>query len=195
MDEEMIDRNFGTRPGRDLRDDVDLADWDERSVWGYDEGVGSFYAQLWRNPGDSDEPDVWLSGVDPHYPWPGCIALAIVETTGCDPVSVVRALGLANPHPALRPLADIARQATPLTSPAGDGYTTGRVAVLNWILGAAREAPGSRLPWRADQRPTPEEVTAEQHMVTGRVYQSFDPYTRAWLGGADEALAWALGDD
>jgi hypothetical protein len=30
-----------------------LLGWDDRSIYGWDEGTGSWYAQLWRN----DEPD------------------------------------------------------------------------------------------------------------------------------------------
>jgi hypothetical protein len=41
-------------------------------------------------------------------------------------------------------------------------------------------------------RPTPEQVTAEQYMITARAYQSLDANARAWVGGADEALAWTL---
>lgn len=29
-------------------------------------------------------------------------------------------------------------------------------------------------------------------MITARVYQPHDATTQAWVGGADEALAWAL---
>lgn len=191
MDDDDLCRNLGARPGRDLLDDVDLAGWDERSVWGYDTGVGSFYAQLWRNPGDGDAPDVWLSGVDPRYPWPGCIVLAVVDATDFDPVSVVRALGLANPRAALRTRSEAAGAAAPLVG-STDGYTSGKLAALEWVMGLAGDTPGGQRPWRERQAPTPEEVTAEQHLVTARSYQPLDTYTRAWIGGADEALAWVL---
>lgn len=191
LDEDEAARNFGAVPGQELFDDIGLAGWDERSVWGYDAGVGSFYAQLWRNPGDGDAPDVWLSGVDPRYPWPGCLVLAVVEATGCDPLSVVRALGLANPRAALRTHSEAAGEAAPLVN-STDAYAAGRLAALEWVMGLSGATPGGQRPWRERQAPTPEEVTAEQYLVTARAYQPLDPYTRAWVGGADEALAWVL---
>jgi hypothetical protein len=39
-------RNFGARPGYHLYDSIDFDGWDERSIWGYDDTAGSFYAQL-----------------------------------------------------------------------------------------------------------------------------------------------------
>jgi hypothetical protein len=44
-------------------------------------------------------------------------------------------------------------------------------------------------------RPTPEQVTAEQFLITGRIYQPLDAHTRPWGGGFDEALNWALGGE
>jgi len=39
-----------------------LAGWEDLSTWGYDEGVGSFYAQLTRNGhSDDDGPELWLT--------------------------------------------------------------------------------------------------------------------------------------
>ncbi len=39
-----------------------LAGWDSRSSWGYDEGVGSFYALLTRNGDEDVEGSVlWLT--------------------------------------------------------------------------------------------------------------------------------------
>ena len=186
-------RNYGTRPGYELRDDVDLAGWDERSVWGYDTGTGSFYAQLWRNPGDSDAPDVWLSGVNPPLPWPGCIVAATVDATGCDPVSVVRALGLAHPTAHLRGRAELAAAAGPLAH-TNEGYTAGKFAALQWAMGMATVTPGGRRPWPERQPPSVEEVVAEQYVITGRAYQPLAGDTRAWVGGADEAFAWLLDD-
>jgi hypothetical protein len=44
------------------------------------------------------------------------------------------------------------------------------------------------------QRPTPEQATAAQYLVTAAIYRSDDPHShpRGSLAGADEALAWAL---
>jgi hypothetical protein len=45
-----------------------LEGWEDRSVWGWDEGTGSWWAQLWRNdlPDDpvADAPHV---GIGPLY--------------------------------------------------------------------------------------------------------------------------------
>ena len=79
----------------------------------------------------------------------------------------------------------------PLISQSADPYAAGKLAALNWMIGVERRAPGSWLPWTG-QRPTPEQVTAERYMITGRIYQPLDAHTRAWAGGVDEALNWAL---
>lgn len=127
-------RNFGAKPGYALHDSIDLDGWDERSVSGYDDGVGSFYAQLWRNPGDREAPDVWLSGAAPRYPWPGSLALAVVEATRRDPVrassapsdSPTRTLLSARPASSRAPsIAYPIRVATP-TRRANSPSTNGR---------------------------------------------------------------------
>ncbi len=184
-------RNFGARPGYALNDSVDLDGWDDRSTWGYDDGIGSFYAQLWRNPGDTDAPEIWLSGVDPRYPWPGCLALAVVEATGRDPVSVVRALGIAAPAASIRPAPQIIRAIEGLPHPGDDTYAAGQLAVYHWALSGGGVAPGSWLPWNG-QPPAPEHVDAERHMITARAYQQHQGHTHAFVGGADEALTWLL---
>jgi len=56
-------RNFGARPGYALHDAVDLPGWGDQSVWGWDEPMGTFHAQLWRNGSRGDRPDFWLSPV------------------------------------------------------------------------------------------------------------------------------------
>jgi hypothetical protein len=187
-------RNFGARPGYALNDSVELEGWDGRSVWGYDEGVASFYAQLWTNASGNDAPDIWLSGVDPRYPWPGCLALAVVEATGRDPVTVIAALGLATPDATVRPAAHVTRRMQGLGDPAGDSYAAGAIAVYRWALLGCGAAPGSWRPWNGEA-PTPQHVDAEHHMITGRVYQQHDAATHAWIAGADEALAWLLSNE
>jgi len=155
-------RNFGAKPGYALLDSIDLDGWDERSIWGYDDGVGSFYAQLWRNPGDREAPDVWLSGAAPRYPWPGSRAAG--ELTGA-----------------------IDR----LPNQGRDPYEAGQLAVYQWAISGAGPAHGSWLPWNGQQS-TAEHATAEQYMITARVDQPHDATTQAWVGGADDALVWAL---
>lgn len=143
LDEDEASRNYTAQPGYDLRDDISLAGWDERSVGGLRHGIGSFYAQSWRNPGDSDAPDAWLSGINPPLPRPGCVVAAVAEATGCDPVSTMRALGLAHPHPILPPLPDVVAAATPLIYGADDAYSVGKLAVLEWVIGMATATPAA----------------------------------------------------
>ena len=41
---------------------LDLPGWDGLSIWGWDDGLGCFYAQLTRNGNsDDDGPDVWIT--------------------------------------------------------------------------------------------------------------------------------------
>ncbi len=169
---------------------LDLPGWDEQSIWGYDEGIGSFFAQLWRNGSRSDEPEVWLSGMRRPYPWPGCVALDILEATRQDPATVTRALGIADPAVRLRPAHEIAAEVDQLASHAGDPYIDGKRHALLWVRGQADVCPGSRWQW-SHGAPTAEQVVAEHHLVTGRVYRPEE--NRTICSGADEALWWALG--
>ncbi len=191
MTADKTTRNFDARPGEHLHDSVDLDGWDERSIWGYDARISSYYAQLWRNDSTGDAPDAWLSGAAPCYPWPGCMALAVVEATGHSPAAVVRALGLADPGPTLRSRGEIAQAIAPLPPAGGDAYTAGQLAALTWAAVGGPRTPGSWLTMPA-REPTAEQVLAEHYMITGWVYRALDSTARAWVSGADEALAWVL---
>ncbi len=59
-----------TRAGHDFRDAIWLDGYDDQSIWGYDTGVGSFFAQVWSNDSDSEEPDLWLTPPDLWATWP-----------------------------------------------------------------------------------------------------------------------------
>lgn len=76
----------------DLRRGLPLAGWDRYSVWGFDTGVNSFFAQLWRNDDDSQgEPRVWITpGARFTVPIISVYELAglIAATTGCSPLAV-----------------------------------------------------------------------------------------------------------
>ena len=50
---------------RGFREALWLPGWSDRSIWGYDEPMETFFAQLWRDCDPSDDPTVWFSGVDP----------------------------------------------------------------------------------------------------------------------------------
>ncbi|MEV6624288.1 hypothetical protein AB0M83_33300 [Amycolatopsis sp. NPDC051106] len=58
----------GARLYQDFRLALDIPGWEEASTWGYDTGMMTFFAQLYRNGGDYDDsPTIWLSGVNPVY--------------------------------------------------------------------------------------------------------------------------------
>jgi hypothetical protein len=69
-----------------------------------------FFAPLWTNGSLSDSPEIWLSGVTVTFPWPGSIALEIAERTRAYHFEIIRALGLADPHPKTRSTDDIGRK-------------------------------------------------------------------------------------
>jgi hypothetical protein len=91
--------NHAARPGRQLHDVIDLPGREDQSIWGWDDGVGGFYVQLWRNGSSSDAPEIWLTGARKPYPWPGSIALEIVEHTHAQPLAVVQRWPLRTPRP------------------------------------------------------------------------------------------------
>jgi hypothetical protein len=80
----------------DLRRGLPLAGWDNYSVWGFDTGVNSFFAQLWKNDDDSRaEPRVWITpGARYTVPIISVYELAglIAAATGCSEVAVGEAM-------------------------------------------------------------------------------------------------------
>lgn len=185
-------RNFGARPGYALHDAVDLPGWEDQSVWGWDEPMGTFHAQLWRNGSRDDRPDFWLSGVDPGLPWPSSVALEVFLRLSVTPLQAVRALAIAAPRPALRGVVGVASVVRDLRG-AGDGdYVRGQRAALDWVRGVAEAAPASLMPWKR-AAPTPEEVDAEHHLVTACLYRPELASERQFYSGIDEALFWVLG--
>lgn len=49
---------------RNFREALCLPGWSDQSVWGYDEQMDTYFAQLWRDSDTNDDPTVWISGVD-----------------------------------------------------------------------------------------------------------------------------------
>lgn len=186
-------RNYRARSGYRLHDAFELSGYERQSIWGWDVGMGGFFAQLWRNDSASDEPELWLVPGRNPYQWPGSIALAIVEHTKLDPLSIVRALAIAHPKPALRRDRVIRQRLAELNELRDSGgYVRGQIHALIWTLGMADSTPGTRVACAA-VRPTPPEVDAEHHIVTGRIYSGGTPGDgRDFFHGADEALWWAL---
>ena len=57
-----------------------LAGWENLSIWGYDERMDGYFAELTRNGGDdSNGPEVWLA---PAIPSEDALARLIAEKTG-----------------------------------------------------------------------------------------------------------------
>jgi hypothetical protein len=50
-------RHYMVRPSAPFTEALDLPGWEDYSIWGYDEPLGSYFAQLWHNSsGGPDEP-------------------------------------------------------------------------------------------------------------------------------------------
>jgi hypothetical protein len=190
-------RHYRRCRGCEFQDRLDLPGWDQRSVWGYNNGVQSFFAQLWRNGSRAGKPRVSLSGQWPNYRWPGCLALDIIAATEQTPVAVVTALAVLDPSPRLRPADEIeARVRTP--PGAGGKFTESYRRALLWVLGKSDTCPGSKTTWTAGI-PEPRRVDVEHELLAGRVYsQAIDEILNQVVsGGGESALWWALcrGDD
>jgi hypothetical protein len=187
----LSSRNYGCRPGVEFWDGIELPGWEEQSVWGYDTGMGRFFAKLWVNGSTSDAPTISLPASGTICPWPGGIVLEIVERLNEDPLAVVHGLGLADPNPTVRSRDEIMQRIREL----GDlgppsRYVAGQIRALGWTHGLVESCPGSRRPWSRSKKPSPARVDAEHHLVTGRIYRGED---RDLDAGADEGLWWALG--
>lgn len=186
---ELACRNRRVRPGEDFVDAIALPNWDEQSIWGYDTGVRSFFAQLWRNGSRSEDPEVWISGVTEVLPWPGCVALAVVEATVMAPAVVVRALGIAEPAPLLRPATELAAEVERLAGEPPGPDRDGARQALCWVQGRSRVCPGSGWSWVGGP-PDAEQVLAEHRMLTGRFYRLDE--ARRFYCAAGNTLYWAL---
>jgi hypothetical protein len=135
-------------------------------------------------------PEIWFSGVGRTYPWPGCIALGMFQETGHDPAVVILALGIAEPGAKLRDSHELAAECEPLATHVDDDYLAGKHGALRWVLGQSDRAPGSGMTWDHGA-PTADQVVAEHHLVTRRVYGN--AAARSANSGADDGLFWALG--
>lgn len=47
------------------REILNVPGYAEQSIWGYDEMMQSYYAQIWRDGSTSSDPEVWISGMQP----------------------------------------------------------------------------------------------------------------------------------
>ncbi|MFI6031635.1 hypothetical protein [Amycolatopsis magusensis] len=75
-----------------------LPGWEDRSIWGYDSGTGSFFAQLTRNGNsDDDGPDVWITpgATFPVVTSPVQLQALITNVTGAAATDVIVAMNHA----------------------------------------------------------------------------------------------------
>lgn len=80
---------------RNFREALCLPGWSDQSIWGYDEQMDTYFAQLWRDGDRNDEPTVWISGCDPIRSGRQ-LAELISSATGLETGTVMEALpGLA----------------------------------------------------------------------------------------------------
>ncbi len=71
-----------------------LPDWDERSVWGWDERGGTYFAELWHNGNRNDSPQAnlnWLT-LRREIDSPQLLACLIGWTTGIGTADAMDAL-------------------------------------------------------------------------------------------------------
>lgn len=178
--------NAYVRPGDDFSDAIDLDGWDEYSHWGWDPQAQTFYAQLWRNTSDPDDPpDVWLSGANPGFPTAASLAWGLVAIGVASPLVAVEALCLRDPFAKFAPADVLAmeldarltevRVTAPVDSPresyfdvlADRGLLAGDVGALCgllWLTGRQLLAPVF-----GDQSPaSPERIEAERVIAEGR---------------------------
>lgn len=76
---------------RNFREALWLPGWSAQSIWGYDEQMDTFFAQLWRDEDTNDDPTVWISGCDPIENGMQ-LATLIASVTDRDLVTVMRAM-------------------------------------------------------------------------------------------------------
>ncbi|MFB6726755.1 hypothetical protein ACFCV3_41680 [Kribbella sp. NPDC056345] len=72
-----------------------LDGWQDRSVWGYDTGTASLFAQLTRNstPPEADRPDVWITPpTHPALSQHVHLAAYIAKATGAELPDVLDAM-------------------------------------------------------------------------------------------------------
>ena len=80
---------------------LELRGWHD-SVWGHDEGLGSYFAQMYKDSEPVDErdtPHVWLSGIDRKYHSKEELAAAIAEATGLRLRKVRKAMADSERYP------------------------------------------------------------------------------------------------
>ncbi|MEV7217646.1 hypothetical protein AB0O31_31710 [Kitasatospora cineracea] len=180
---------------RDFREGLWLEGWEGQSIWGYDQGAGSYFAQLWRDDDVNDAPTVWLSGVTERFTMPEQLFAAIAVATRAPVVEVYRAMQPPNAGPAVGnsgPGKAEIRMNQMKAAREGQNatYPRGAAEALAWVLWEAPTGPVTGQPGIA--APTAEAIEAERWAATAAVYQRTDR-PRDWFVGAETALMWVRG--
>jgi hypothetical protein len=163
-------------------------------MWGFDNRLRSFFAELWRNGSKRKRPEVFLPR-DAFYIcwWPSALALELIAATKLPPVSVCTALQLLDPGATLRPSEELEDG---MGEPPGvsDEYRDGYRRALRWVRGLEEKCPGSGCEW-AGGTPSPEIVNAEYELLLGHCYRQEpeEVANQQVTGGGAAALDWALG--
>lgn len=77
------------------REPLNLEGWEDLSVWGWDDEIGSYYAQLYTNDADDEEPPkIWLTPPPTHYRTKEELASAIAAATNKPIATIEEAMGI-----------------------------------------------------------------------------------------------------
>ncbi|WP_106398907.1 hypothetical protein [Actinocorallia populi] len=186
-----------------FREGLWLDGWDQQSVWGYDEGMVSYFAQLWRNGDNGDAPTIWISGMNPRYEYPERLLGAIVAATRAPALEVFRAMQRPDAAPAgnsparslprhpIPTKAELQRQYASASS-SDDPYPGGVADALAWLLGIGQSTAGPVTGQHASIPPTEEEIDAERWAASAAVHQRSD-HPQSWFVGVEGTLMWARG--
>jgi hypothetical protein len=165
-------------------------------MWGFDDPLRSFFAELWPNGSRRKEPVFFLPNPDEWYVywWPPVLAVDLVEVTEMSPVAVCTALQLLDPRARLRPADELEAR---LDSPPGvsEEYHDGFRRAVLWVLGEEDTCPGSGQSWSGGL-PSPQLVGAECELLSGHCYSQKrdEVLDQQFAAGGHVALYWALGD-
>lgn len=185
MEIDLGSRNAGLVVGEELSDSVEIPGYEHHSTWGYDLNTRSYWASLWPNKGDRDDPPMISVGWSGRaLPRPDCVLVELCTQLRHDPLTVARGLGLMRLiHP--RTPEQLATRHVDVFEPGVvDGYTL----VGSWLVGDARQCPASGWPCHPGYVPGPEHIWAEVLYVTGRLYLG---ERTSLLTSLDEALCYA----
>lgn len=160
-------RHHRTRAGHDFRDAIWLDGHDDQSVWGYDTGVDSFFAQLWTNGSESEDPELWLTPPLLSATWPYVLVPPIVAYADEEPLAVVRALGIARPAPELHGVDELAERRESLLAAEEHPYLVGELRALDWMLGHNSTSPSTMTLVPCGECPTAAQIDAEATLAAG----------------------------